>query len=212
MKKQAILKSFLSAVLLLSISSQGYASEVTGSLSSSGVTSQQGSGGNDTSGSVATGTLASSVVGTGSGQITGTVTGGSSGGGSSSSGGGGGGTGGGMVLGASTASNNPSTNGAVLGASNISNNPGDTTFSYDGLALMPRTSSLAFVSDEEDPSSLAVGDDSLLGDISPVVLGEEAGGFWSVVWFWSILLLLLLLAAAIYRYIRNSQEHGNRTK
>jgi hypothetical protein len=181
MTNKKLLKSFLVLALMFALSSSVFASEVTGTLSSSA------SG----SGDQASGTLGGTVSDDSS-------SGGGGGGGRSSgsipSGGGSGGT----VLGASTEQ-------PAVDDSSYSN-----SIAYGGTALQPsyRSNSTVFEPALEQPIEVAQAFDGSVfsASTSQPEVTDVGGGMG--VWFW-IILILLLAVIARYVYNRNKKESTN---
>jgi hypothetical protein len=177
MKYQKTLSSFLLLALIITCSSQAYASEVTGTLSAGSNTNTSGGGGTSS----------------GSGAISGSVGGGTSGGTSSSGNGSSGGNGGGSVLGASTgpSSSNVSSDGTALEPNrSLAIDYGTGTSSTD--TTPPQT--LGETSTDYSSANTA----AAVGGI---------GGFSPMTWFWIILLALLLIGTIIYIYNRSKEDN-----
>ncbi len=185
------------------------ASEVTGTLSSSGAQSV----GNNTSGSIG-GTVFSGS------QVDGTLGGGSISGVVVSSGGGGGGGGGGgfvnpgSVLLPASNTNVVNNNPAVLGASTFQSNPNNNglepqyTFSSGDIKKTKSTVSVLAPIDNtivtDEPTIIALnGDENIKSPLLDNSLTSPITNTGVNIWFWIILILVLLFALFIvYRYKR----------
>ncbi|MDQ3244855.1 MAG: hypothetical protein M3P22_00685 [bacterium] len=196
MKNKKIIKTFLilSLIFVFVFTSNVYASEVTGNLSSaSGSTSTQSSGDSTTSGTLSSNStsLTSTDSSSNNGIIAGNVSGGTSGGT------GGGGSGGSSLLASTVIPNtytqNSRNSGIVLGSNDTSN---------DVIHSMPE-------SIMEDSNTLAINttqDDSSIQTANTI---ESSTGFSLINWFWLLLFLLLLLLIVKYLY---DLEKDNRNK
>jgi hypothetical protein len=177
-------------ILLVAGASVASASEVTGTLSSSGVSSQQTGGGstNGSDGSAVTGTIGGSSANT----LSGTVSGGSSGGGAAGIGGNT------SVSGGTLATNLP---GLVLGAETgpmvSSSVAGRAPVAPQGVTGGNAATVLAST---QGPTSQGAGQ---LAAVAASGTGISLG------WFW--LALLLLLVAAVYAGWRYYQDHRTTT-
>ncbi len=179
MNYKIILNSFLLLSLVALFSGVALASEVTGNLSSVGVTSNQG----------ISGSLAGTVVSPPGSGTTGGSSGGSSGGYIGSSG---------SVLGAST----------VNVKTAVGPTQRDTIFSDDGMALESRPATrLALNSTPVEPATeTATGtlaqtsQTDLVGNVP--AQSAAVGGLGIGSWFWIILLILIILAVVTYIYSR----------
>ncbi|MFA6520416.1 MAG: hypothetical protein WCT44_02285 [Candidatus Paceibacterota bacterium] len=182
MKHNILLKSFLVLTLIFTLSSHAYASEVTGTLSSSNTGNE-----NSTSGSMS-GTVSSPPSESGGGD------------GSSSSSGSRRSTG--TVLGASTEPTNATT-------TNYFSNDG-TAFvpSSRSLAISPGTDEAtddsAMITNNEDVLGAETAEAASPTQVAAAGVG--LGNLSGMAWFWIILLILLLLAVIIYVYTRQGKS------
>lgn len=190
------------SLIVFSLASGVYASEVTGNLSA-GSSAPVSSGGGGTGG-----TIGGNV--SGGSSITGTVSGGSSGG--SSGGGSGGGGGGGSsftsVGGSPTFDGNV---GSVAGAFTQAETPTNgSALAFEGAGNTSFTS-LAL------DNGTSTGEESIVGQITdglqnpetePLLAAGFLSGFGMGWWFWSLLILIVLLVGAYlyWRYRRSVAE------